>query len=157
MKQKKTFIQFIKFGLVGIGNTLVSYTVYSLCYYLLHANVHVCNIMGFILSVLFAYVMQSRFVFKENEDAEHRVWWKVLMKTYVSYAFTGLILTEVLLVLWLDVINISTYLKPISEWLLSKGMNMSPQNLAVSIAPFINLIFTIPINFIINKFWAYRH
>ena len=154
--KKKTFLQFIKFGLVGIGNTIVSYTVYSVCYYLFHANVHVCNIMGFILSVLFAYVMQSRVVFKEQENAEHRVWWKVLLKTYASYAFTGLFLTEVLLLLWMNVIDISRFLGSLSTWVSDKGLSMTAKDLAVSIAPFLNMVFTIPINFCINKFWAYR-
>lgn len=156
MEHKKTFLQFIKFGLVGVGNTIVSYTVYSVCYYLIHANVHVCNVMGFVISVLFAYVMQSRFVFKEREDAEHRVWWQVLLKTYASYAFTGLFLTEILLLLWINVIDISRFLEFASVWISNKGIHMTAKDLAVSMAPFLNMIFTIPINFCINKFWAYR-
>ena len=112
--------------------------------------------MGFILSVLFAYVMQSRFVFKEQENAEHRVWWKVLLKTYASYAFTGLFLTEVLLLLWMNVIDISRFLGPLSTWVSAKGLSMTAKDLAVSLAPFLNMVFTIPINFCINKFWAYR-
>lgn len=89
--------QFIKFGMVGVCNTVVSYTVYSVCYYVFHTSVHIGNIMGFIISVFSAFLLQSRFVFKESEEKEHRVWWQVLIKTYVSYAFTGLFLTEVLL------------------------------------------------------------
>lgn len=148
--------QFIKFGLVGVMNTIVSYTVYSVCYYAFHTSVHVANIMGFIISVFTAFLLQSRFVFKESADGEHRVWWKVLIKTYVSYAFTGLFLTEILLILWLDVLNIGQYLSPVTEWLARFGMNFTPKDLAVSIAPFLNMALTIPINFCVNKFWAYR-
>lgn len=148
--------QFIKFGMVGVMNTIVNYTVYSICYYVFHANVHVANVMGFIISVFTAFLLQSRFVFKESVDGEHRVWWKVLIKTYISYAFTGLFLTEVLLILWLSVLNIGQYLSPVTEWLSRFGMNFTPKDLAVSIAPFLNMVFTIPINFCVNKFWAYR-
>lgn len=148
--------QFIKFGMVGVMNTLVNYTVYSICYYVFHANVHVANVMGFIISVFTAFLLQSRFVFKESADGEHRVWWQVLIKTYISYAFTGLFLTEVLLILWLNVLNIGQYLSPVTEWLAGFGMNFTPKDLAVSIAPFLNMVFTIPINFCVNKFWAYR-
>lgn len=148
--------QFIKFGMVGVMNTLVNYTVYSICYYVFHANVHVANVMGFIISVFTAFLLQSRFVFKESADGEHRVWWQVLIKTYISYAFTGLFLTEVLLILWLNVLNIGQYLSPVTEWLAEFGMNFTPGDLAVSIAPFLNMVFTIPINFCVNKFWAYR-
>ena len=142
--------------MVGAMNTIVNYVIYSICYYVFHTSVHVGNVMGFIISVFSAFLLQSRFVFKESEDGEHRVWWKVLIKTYISYAFTGLFLTEVLLILWLNVLNIGQYLEPVTECLLGFGMRFSPEDLAVSIAPFLNMALTIPINFCVNKFWAYR-
>lgn len=148
--------QFIKFGLVGVSNTVVSYVTYSVCYYVFHSNVHVANILGFIISVLNAYIWQSKFVFKESEEGEHRVWWQVLIKTYISYAFSGLFLTEILLIVWLDLLNISQYLEPLIVWLGGFGINMTAVDAAVSLAPFLNMVITIPINFCINKFWAYR-
>ncbi len=84
------------------------------------------------------------------------MWWQVLIKTYISYAFTGLFLTEVLLILWLNILDISQYLGVVCELLAQYGVNFSAEDLAVSIAPFLNMIFTIPINFVVNKFWAYR-
>lgn len=156
-KGKKSFIQFIKFGLVGVSNTLVSYIIYSIWYHILHANVHISNLFAFIISVLWAFIMQSIFVFKETEDGEKRVWWKVLIKTYIAYAFTGLFLTELLLVLWIEIINISQYLTPLSEFLRNNTfINLNNEDFAVQVAPLINMVFTIPINFCVNKFWAYR-
>lgn len=156
-EKKNTIIQFIKFGLVGVSNTIVSYTVYSVCYYCFKSGVHIANITGFIISVLWAYFMQSKFVFKENSEYEHRIWWQVLIKTYITYAFTGLFLTEILLILWIDIINIGQYLTPLSNWLATSfGLKLAAKDLAASIAPFINMVFTIPINFCVNKFWAYR-
>lgn len=148
--------QFIKFGMVGVMNTFVSYAVYSICYYLLKTNVHVANVMGFIISVLNAFFWQSRFVFKESVTGEHRVWWKVLIKTYISYSFSGLFLTELLLLFWLNVINLGQYLGGVALWLEAWGLSMSGYDLAVSAAPFLNMIVTVPINFLVNKFWAYR-
>ena len=148
--------QFVKFGLVGVMNTFVSYAVYSICYYVLKTNVHVANVMGFIISVLNAFIWQSKFVFKQTEEAAPRVWWKVLIKTYISYSFSGLFLTEILLLFWLDVINLGQYLGGIAAWLGSFGVTMSGYDLAVSAAPFLNMVITVPINFLVNKFWAYR-
>lgn len=150
------FWQLIKFGLVGVCNTVVSYTVYSVCYHVFHTGVHMANIMGFVISVFTAFLLQSRFVFAESEEGEHRVWWQVLIKTYIAYAFTGLFLTEVLLIFWLDVMNIKQYLMPVIAWMRGYGWYMKPEDLAASIAPFLNMAFTIPINFCVNKFWAYR-
>lgn len=157
--KKKTIAvlwQFIKFGLVGVSNTVVSYVTYSICYYLFHTNVHVANIIGFIISVLNAYIWQSKFVFKESEEGEHRVWWQVLIKTYISYAFSGLFLTEILLFLWLNLLHIEQYLDPMVNWMVSFGFSMKAKDAAVSLAPFLNMVITIPINFCVNKFWAYR-
>ena len=58
--------------------------------------------------------------------------WAALFKTYVSYGFTGLILNNILSVLWVSVLHISKML-----------------------APIINLVISIPINFFMNKLWAF--
>ena len=152
----ETLWQLIKFGLVGVSNTIVNYVVYSICYLVLGINEYVATFLGFVISVLNAYFWQSRFVFRESEDGEHRVWWQVLIKTYISYAFSGLFLTELLLFLWINVIDIGQYLTPLADWIVNYGIDMTPKDLAVLLAPFINMVVTIPINFCINKFWAYR-
>ena len=56
-----------------------------------------------------------------------------LIKTYISYAFTGLFLNSILSLLWVEVFGIPKI-----------------------IAPIINLLVSVPLNFIMNKFWAFR-
>lgn len=146
--------QFIKFGLVGAFNTVVSYTIYSLCYHLFNFNAQISNVFAFIISVFSAFLLQSLFVFNNSE--KNRAWWWILLKTYASYAFTGLILTAFLIWLWLDVINLGQYLSPITRRLMSIGITINATDLAASIVPFINMMITIPMNFLINKFWTYR-
>lgn len=149
-------IQFIKFGLVGLVNTVVSYIIYLVCYYVFHISINTAYFWGFVISVLVAYLLQNRFVFKEDEGGEKRVWWKVLIKTYISYIFTGLILSELLLTLWVNIIYMEQYLAGISVWLQRFNLNIGAHDLAVTVAPFLNMVITIPTNFCINKFWAYR-
>lgn len=122
--------QFIKFCLVGVSNTLISYGVYALCI-ALGAHYLVGSIVGFVISVLNSFFWNNRFVFKQEDN--NRTWWKVLIKTFVSYGFTGFIVSNLLLIMWIEVFNISEF-----------------------IAPIINLCVTMPLNFIMNKFWAYR-
>lgn len=148
--------QFIKFGMVGALNTVLNYLIYNFCYYVFNCGVHIANLVGFVITVFIAFLLQSRFVFRQDEGAEKRVWWKVLIKTYVSYSFTGLLLTEILLLLWLNVIDIAQYLGGVCGWLSGFGVNMSQEDLAASAAPLLNMVITIPTNFLINKFWAYR-
>ena len=123
--------QFVKFGIVGMSNTLISYIVYVILVRL-QINYLLASIVGFILSVLNSYYWNNKYVFKKQKD-EQRIWWKTLLKTFVSYAGTGLFLSNILLVIWVEWIKVSEI-----------------------VAPLINLLITVPLNFVINKFWAYR-
>jgi len=125
-------VQFIKFGLVGVTNTVISYGIYAFLvwtdfYYIFS------SIVAFVISVAWSYLLNSFFVFKKHEG-EHRVWWKVLIKTYASYALTGLLINNILLYVWVDTLKINEYL----AYLISLGI-------------------TVPFNFILNKFWAFTY
>ena len=134
-----TFIQFIKFGIVGLSNTLLGYVIYVVTLRILRAaqafpeaDIFLAQLVMFLLSVLWAFYWNNRMVFKAKEG-EKRDWLPALLKTYVSYAFTSLFLSEVLLALWVKVLGISAY-----------------------IAPLINLLITVPLNFVLQKYWAFR-
>lgn len=122
------FIQFIKFGIVGISNTLISLTIYYILIYL-NINYIVANAIGFVCSVINAYFWNSKYVFKS--DIERNIF-RSFIKVFISYGFT-FILGTILLYLWVDVLDISKLL-----------------------APIINLFITIPLNFLINKLWAMK-
>ena len=131
-EQKALVIQFVKFGLVGVSNTLVSW----ICYYIIlwiDDNLYMLgSLVGTVVSIANAFIWNDRFVFKGQEnDWKNRL--KRLGKTYVSYGGTSLLS---MLLLWSEV-----------------------QLFGVSkvIAPVVNLLITIPLNFLINKFWTFRN
>lgn len=138
-KMKTAIIQFIKFGIVGISNTLVSYLIYVAMLFFfqsfgLRANYDylIAQVIGFVLSVLWSFYWSNKVVFT-NDSGRERVLWKTLLKTFVAYSFTGLFLNSALLVLWVRMLGVSEY-----------------------VAPVFSLLFSVPLNFLINKFWAYR-
>lgn len=122
--------QFLKFSLVGISNTIISYVTYALLVYL-GIYYLFASVISFAVSVLNSFYWNNKYVFKE--DRENRTIWKTLFKTFLSYSLTGLLLSNILLFIWVDYLNINEYF-----------------------APIINLCITIPLNFILNKYWAYR-
>lgn len=125
------FWQFFKFGLVGISNTVVSMAVY---YFFLWINPDLYmlgSILGTIISILNAFIWNDLFVFTGNPKDFKSVLIR-LGKTYISYGGTSL-LTNVLL--WLEV---------------------SLLNLSKVYAPVVNLVITIPLNYLINKFWTFK-
>ena len=82
--------------------------------------------------------------------------WKVLLKTYAAYAFTGLLLNNLLLWLWVDVIDISRFCTGIANGLMGIGIVLTHRELSGYLGPVLNMFVTIPVNFVMNKFWAYR-
>ena len=135
-KKRQTFKEFLQFGLVGVSNTIISYLLYVVTLLLVSKSgvkfdYIIANIVSWLLSVLWSFYWNNKFVFKK-EQGEKRNIWAALFKTYVSYGFTGLILNNILSVLWVSVLHISKML-----------------------APIINLVISIPINFFMNKLWAF--
>lgn len=148
-------VQFIKFVLVGVSNTVLSEAIYVVLV-LLGWNYLLANFMGFAISVLNAYYWSNRYVFKEDVNGEKRVWYKVLLKTYAAY-FWGFLINFVLLFLEIDVLKIGRFMTPISDVLMGAGLtSLDEDTVGKLVAEGINLILTVPMNFLINKYWAYR-
>jgi putative flippase GtrA len=107
---------------VGVVNTLTSYGIYSVLFYL-GVNPLICNIPAFVISVFVSFLLNNRFVFRENEEKEKRKWYYVLV-----------------------------FVMPLS----SMGITLTAEKIAGYLVPILNLVISIPINFLLNKFWAYR-
>ena len=129
--QWEAFLQFIKFGIVSLSNTLIHYFTYLICIF---AGCHylIASVIGFLVSVINAFYWNNKYVFVKEENATRSLW-QAFLKTFLSYAGTGLVLENVLLVIWVRFLHV-------------------PE----AIAPLVTLLITIPINFILNKFWAFK-
>ena len=135
--QQKAFIQFVKFGIVGVSNTLLSYVInvaalLALSPFRLTWDYFAANVIAFVLSVAWSFFWNNKYVFKPAEGEKRNIW-AALLKTYISYAVTGLALANILSYIWVDVIGISKY-----------------------IAPLLNLVISVPVNFLLNKLWAFK-
>ncbi len=120
--------QFIKFGAVGISNTLISLAVYYLFIWISPKLYLPGQIAGFLVSVLNAYYWNNRYVFRTGKKWS----WRDLFRSYVAYGGTAL-LSAALSVLEVEILHWS-------EW----------------IVPIINLCITVPANFLTHKLWVYR-
>lgn len=131
--------QFVKFGIVGVSNTALSYVIFisvSFCFEELGITFDkdylVASIIAFIISVLWSFYWNNRFTFHQ-EDGETRSIGKALLKTYISYSLTGLLLNNILLWILVDRISINK-----------------------TIAYMMVIIFTVPLNYLMNKYWAFK-
>lgn len=130
-KKAEALVQFVKFGMVGGFNTIFSYVIVNVMFYVWGIHEQIGNITAFIITVFISYMANSRFVFRES--AKEQSFLAGLVKVYISYSITGIFLTAVLLYVESDMLHIPLY-----------------------IGTFANIFITVPINFILNKFWAYR-
>ncbi len=127
LPHKATIVQFVKFGIVGASNTIISLAIYYL-FLLIDKHLYLAgNIVGWIVSVANAFFWSNRYVFKESGEP----WFRKLIKTYISYGLT-FFLSTLLLYLEVDVLSLSPVISPV-----------------------LNLVITIPINFLLNKFWTF--
>ena len=123
--------QFVKFGIVGVSNTLISLAVYYVFVWIDPTLYLWGNAVGWAVSVLNAFYWGNRVVFRQESNTRKELLMR-LVKSYVSYGGTFLLSQ---LLLWVEVRYWG-----VSEWL----------------APIVNLILTIPLNFVINKLWTFR-
>ena len=125
--RSKSLWQFIKFGIVGASNTAISLVLY---YLLVYFGIHylIANTVGFMAGVVNAYYWNNKYVFQKKTSGS----FGAFMKTFTSYFLTFLLSTALLFIMvhWMSV----------SSW----------------VAPIINLAITVPLNFIINKYWAFK-
>lgn len=132
ISKRKEIEEFIKFGIVGCINTVLSYAINNICYYKCEIGAQESNLIAFVITVFISYLLNSRFVF-DSKATNVKESMKMLGKAYVSYSVTGLFLTAVLLFLEENLMGIPHYF-----------------------ATFINTVISVPINFILNKFWTYK-
>lgn len=146
-------VQFVKFGLVGVSNTAISYGIEMLCYYVffpttaftvIRSFLSNCNlqvgaetiriilttVLAFLISVTNSFYWNSKHVFAEKRTGRELFF--SYIKTVLCYGVTGLVLSP-----WLKV------------FLTEMGM-------AYWLATLFSLVISIPLNFVLNKFWAYR-
>ena len=133
------WIQFVKFGMVGVLNTVLSYLITEGGYFALRKPLgsetlalQISQTAAFIITVFISYLINSTLVFKKEEGKERNPW-KTLIKTYIAYSFTGILLNNVLIYIEVELLHFSPL-----------------------IAPLLNLIIDVPVNFFMNKLWAYR-
>ncbi len=130
--------QFIKFCMVGVTNVAVSYLVNVTTLLLINLvkpglkyDYIIANTVAFLVAVYWSFYWNSRkvFHFSTKDKALRR---RALLRSYLCYGLTGIVLNNVLSTIWIKRLGISKY-----------------------IAPLINLLFTIPINYLTNKKWAF--
>lgn len=119
--------QFLKFGMIGVSNTVISWVVYYAILFIDERFYLLGVFLGWLIAVANSFYWNNKYVFKGEGKILH-----MLLKTYVSYGVSfvmGFLITTILV-----------------EWF----------GISKFIIPPIKMIITIPLNFLLCKLWAYR-
>ena len=126
ISSQESFSQFIKFCIVGLSNTAIGLGTYYLFLWL-GFHYMIANVLSWVISVFNAFYWNNKYVFKSSTT-----WLKSLFRTYISYGVSFLVGAVVLY--------------GVVEWC----------GISDVVAPLLVLIVTIPLNFVLNKFWTFK-
>lgn len=133
----KILIQFFKFGMVGVSNTLLSLGVTYLMMAVFRYGFSLDNIwtldaattVGYIAGVCNSYFWNKRYVFRNSTEKDGR---KVFSRMFICYGVTYF-LSMLLMNVLVNTLHVPSVIAPIPRLLL-----------------------TIPLNFAANKLWAFK-
>lgn len=129
-------MQVFLFAVIGFSSALVNLGVYNLVLWGLQAaglfasfDFLVAQFFGFMISVAWAFFFNRRYVFRTPGAP----WKQSLLKVYAVYALTGIGLSSILSLLWVQVFDFPK-----------------------EIVTVINDCLCFPVNFLLNKYWSFR-
>ncbi len=117
--------EFIKFGIVGVSNTLITFAVYNILLKL-GINYLIANIIGYICGMINGFIWSKNWVFKVNNESK---------MYFIKFALVNLLSLAV-----------STGLLMV----LVKQLSFN-----TTIAQLITTCITVVINYLLNKIWTF--
>lgn len=120
-------VQFIKFGLVGVLNTALHYTVFYILYSFIGLNYLLASAIGYAAGLINSYILNRNWTFKSYDTDRKR--------EFARFAWVNLLSMGV---------NLSA-LKILVAW----------GGLRPEVAQALAILFSLVANFVGNRFWAF--
>ena len=86
MKISKSLIQFIKFGIVGVSNTLLTALTIWILLKVLHCSDYISNIVGYIVGLVNSFIWNRKWTFDSKTKVTDTLF-KFILTFGVSYLF----------------------------------------------------------------------
>lgn len=101
--QSKLFQQIFKFGVVGGIAFIIDYGIMVISKELLGFSILISAALGFTISVIFNYIASVKWVFDVNREKNE----KKNFVLFIIFSIIGLILTEIIMFIGTNIININ--------------------------------------------------
>lgn len=102
-KKVNLLVQIFKFVIVGGIATIIDWLVYYIFYKILKFNPLIANIFSFSISVIYNYLASIKWVFDVDKNKTK----KMMFIEFMLFSILGFLLTELLLWIFIDILNIN--------------------------------------------------
>jgi len=100
----KKYEEIVNYLIVGVLTTLVSIIVYAIFTKLFHVNYMISNVFSWIVSVLFAYVTNKKYVFKSKCDSKKKVFIEIYQ--FFKYRILSFFIDVLLMYVFVEIITL---------------------------------------------------
>ena len=115
MKEKnKLLIQIIKFIMVGGSATILDWLLYYVLYNYLNVSPLIANVLSYSISTIYNYFMSVKCVFNVNDKYSK----KKAFTIFIILSLIGLLLSELLIYIMIDKLNMNKMLSKIISTIL---------------------------------------
>ena len=84
MRNKSILIQLLKFGIVGVANTLLTALTIWLLLKVLHYTDYLSNIIGYCIGLINSFIWNRKWTFENNRNVKETVF-KFIVTFAISY------------------------------------------------------------------------
>jgi putative flippase GtrA len=86
MKNNKSIIQFIKFGIVGVSNTLLTAATIWILLKMFHCSDYISNLIGYLIGLTNSFIWNRKWTFESKSKVGNTVF-KFIVTFAISYLF----------------------------------------------------------------------
>lgn len=104
----KKYEELIKYFIIGVITTIINYGIFAVLTSIINLDIHVSNIIAWIVSVIFAYFTNKIFVF-ESKSFKLEVIGKEMLSFGAARVFS-LVLEEIILYIFVNLLNMNQLL-----------------------------------------------
>jgi len=119
IKSNTTLIQFVKFGIVGVSNTLLTALVIYLLLEVLNCSDYLSNAAGYVLGLINSFIWNQKWTFA-NKSSIKNTFFKFVLIFIISYAVQ---LGN--LFLWLNYTSVNPYICQLISMIIYIGLNFT--------------------------------
>lgn len=112
-------VQIFKFFIVGVIATIIDFIIYYICYNKFEIDPLIANIISFSISVIYNYIASVKWVFATDKNKNK----KVLFIEFISLSILGLLLTELLLFIFINLLSFNKMISKIIATIITMVFN----------------------------------